>query len=110
MANGPAWLPNYLMTVQPGSVGVLTQETRRALGFCEGNLEPLRLVTSCGTVPWKRAWLVWGASQTISGTEDHAIAMLLEHYPNVKKLDIHDVYHGPQPIDGGIWLLTNGGQ
>lgn len=109
LATGPAWLPNYLMTVQPGSVGVLTQETRRALGFCEGNLEPQRLVTSCGPVPWKRVWLVWGASQTISGTEDHAIAVLLEHYPNVQKLNIHDVFHGPQPVDGGIWLLTNGG-
>jgi hypothetical protein len=109
LATGPAWLNNYLMTVQPGSVGVLTQETRRALGFCEGELEPARLVTSCGPVPWHRVWLVWGASQTISGAEDHAIAVLLEHYPNVQKLDIHDVYHGPQPVDGGIWLLTNGG-
>lgn len=110
LATGPAWLPNYLMTVQPGSVGVLTPETRQALGFCEGNLEPLRLVTSCGAFPWKRAWLVWGASQTISGTEDRAIAMLLKNFPNVKKMDVHDVYHGPQPIDGGMWLLTNGGQ
>lgn len=108
LATGPAWLPNYLMLVQPGSVGVLTQETRRALGFCEGHMGP-ELVTSCGRVPWRRAWLVWGASQTISGTEDHAIAMILEHYPNIKKLDIHDVYHGPMPVDGGIWLLTNGG-
>jgi len=108
LASGPGWLPNYLMNVQPGSVGVLTQETRRALGFCEGWLEPARLVTSCGLVPWHRVWLVWGASQTISGTEDQAIAVLLEHYPNVKKLDIHDVYHGAQPVDGGIWLLTGG--
>lgn len=106
LASGPAWLPNYLMMVQPGSVGVLTQETRRALGFCEGHMGP-ELVTSCGNVPWKRAWLVWGASQTISGTEDAAIADILKHYPNVKKLDIHDVYHGVMPVDGGIWLLTN---
>lgn len=109
LATGPAWLPNYLMMVQPGSVGVLTQETRRALGFCEGHLAPY-LVTSCGYVAWRRAWLVWGASQTISGTEDHAIADILEHYHNVKMLDIHDVYHGPMPVDGGIWLLTNGGK
>jgi hypothetical protein len=110
LATGPTWLPNYLMMVQPGSVGVLTQETRRALGFCEGNIEPGRLVTSCGNVPWRRVWLVWGASQTISGTEDAAIAAILAHYPNVKKLDIHDVYTGPDPVDGGIWLLTNGEQ
>ena len=85
-----------------------TQQTRRALGFCEGELTPGQLITSCGTVPWKRVWLVWGASQTISGAEDHAIAMIRERYPNVKKLDIHDVYHGVQPVDGGIWLLTGG--
>ncbi len=110
LASGPAYLPNYLMTVQPGSVGVLTLQTRQALGFCEGNLEPGQLVTSCGPVPWQRAWLVWGASQTISGTEDQAIAALLARYPNVKELDVHDVYQGPVPVDGGIWLLTNGGQ
>lgn len=97
------------MLVQPGSVGVLTQETRRALGLCEGIIEPGRLVTSCGRVSWRRVWLVWGASQTISGTEDNAIDIILAHYPNVKKLDIHDVYHGVQPVDGGIWLLTTGG-
>jgi len=109
LANGPAWLPNVLMTVQPGSVGVLTPQTRRALGFCEGDLGPV-LITTCGDASWRRAWLVWGASQTISGTEDRAIADLLVRYPNVKELDIHDVYHGPMPVDGGIWLLTNGGQ
>lgn len=107
---GPAWLPNFLMTVQPGSVGVLTPETRRALGFCEGDIEPGQLVTNCGRVSWRRAWLVWGASQTISGTEDAAIAAILARYPHVKMLDIHDVYHGGQPVDGGIWLLTNEGQ
>jgi Dolichyl-phosphate-mannose-protein mannosyltransferase len=113
-ATGPAWLPNYLMTVQPGSVGVLTPQTRAALGFCEGDLEPVLRVNCGGGHPlartWRRAWLVWGASQTISGTEDQAIAALLVHYPNVKELDIHDVYHGPMPVDGGIWLLTNGVQ
>jgi hypothetical protein len=108
LASGPAWLPNYLMTVQPGSVGVLTPETRRGLGFCEGSIQPGELVTSCGSVSWRRVWLVWGASQTISGAEDAAVAAILARYPNVKKLDIHDTYHGPWPVDGGIWLLTNG--
>jgi len=111
LANGPSWLPNYLMTVQPGSVGVLTLQTRQALGFCEGDLGQF-LKVDCGnlilTTNWTRAWLVWGASQTISGTEDQAIAALLARYPNEKKLDIHDVYHGTQPVDGGIWLLTKG--
>jgi hypothetical protein len=108
LASGPAWLPNYLMLVQPGSVGVLTQQTRRALGFCEGVIRPGFLITSCGRSNWTRAWLVWGASQSISGTEDAAIADILHHYANTKKLDIHDVYHGPMPVEGGIWLLTNG--
>jgi len=111
LATGPAWLPNYLMTVQPGSVGVLTYQTRQALGFCEGDLEPM-LKVDCGnlilTRTWERAWLVWGASQTISGTEDQAIAAILARYPNTKKLDVHDVYHGVMPVDGGIWLLTKG--
>lgn len=106
LAAGPAELDNYLMTVQPGSVGVLTPQTRRALGLCEGALEPGAVVTTCGRASWRRAWLVWGASQTISGVEDTAIAELLARYPHIKVLDIHDAYHGPQPVEGGIWLLT----
>jgi hypothetical protein len=105
-AMGPAGLDNYLMPVQPGSVGVLTPQTRTAMGFCEGPLLPT-LATNCGLKPWRRAWLVWGASQTISGVEDAAIAALLVRYPNEKLLDIHDVYKGPLPLDGGLWLLTN---
>jgi uncharacterized membrane protein len=105
-ASGPASLENYLMTVQPGSVGVLTPQTRRALGICEGDLTPAGLVTTCGPRPWGRVWLVWGASQTISGAEDAAIARLLAAYPHEKTLDIRDVYHGVQPVEGGIWLLT----
>jgi hypothetical protein len=107
MAAGPAWVGNYLMPVQPGSVGTLTPETRAAMGFCEGPLTPNTLQTNCGLTPWRRAWLVWGATQTISGVEDAAVAALLAQYPNEKVLDIHDVYHGPLPLDGGLWLLTN---
>lgn len=106
LAMGPAGLDNYLMPVQPGSVGVLTPETRSAMGFCEGALLPT-LETNCGLRPWRRAWLVWGATQTISGVEDAAIAALLAQYPNEQLLDIHDVYRGPLPLDGGLWLLTN---
>ncbi len=106
LASGPE-LPNFLMPVQPGSVGVLTPQTRRAMGFCEGPLAPGVVVTNCGAVPWRRAWLVWGASQTISGVEDQAVAAILAAYPNVKILDIRDVYSGPLPLDGGLWLLTN---
>ncbi len=107
VAAGPAWLPNYLMTVQPGSVGELTPQTRRALAMCEGWLEP-ELMTTCGGAPatWRRAWLVWGAAQTISGAEDAAIASLLARYPNTRLLDIREVYKGVMPVDGGIWLLT----
>ncbi len=105
-ATGPSWLPNYLMPVQPGSVGVLTEQTRRGLGFCEGPLER-SLPTTCGPSVWKRAWLVWGASQTISGVEDTAVAALLKKFPNTKLMDIHDLYFGPMPVDGGIWLLVN---
>ncbi len=104
-AAGPAWLPNYLMTVQPGSVGELTPQTRRALAMCEGDLEPT-LVTTCGAAAWRRVWLVWGAAQTISGAEDAAIAALLARYPNKQVLDIGEVYKGIMPVDGGIWLLT----
>lgn len=116
LVSGPAGMPNYLMPVQPGSVGVLTPQTRAALGFCEGLLTPHVIAADCGGdsgyqsytyQTWKRAWLVWGASQTISGVEDAAVAALLARYPHVQVLDIDDVYHGPMPVDGGIWLLTN---
>jgi len=110
LATAPAWMPNYLMPVQPGSVGVLTPGTIHALGFCVTTLGEGQLVADCGAdgpraVPWRRAWLVWGASQTISGVEDAAVAELLDRFDHVKVLDIHDVYHGPMPVDGGIWLL-----
>lgn len=102
--------PNYLMPVQPGSLGVLTAQTRAALHFCEAPLEPGFIRADCGgrpvAQPWARVWLVWGASQTISGAEDEAIAALLAAYPSQKVLDIHDVYRGPMPVDGGIWLLS----
>lgn len=107
-ASGLATIENYLMTVQPGSVGVLTPQTRAALGICEGDLSGGQLLTNCGARPWGRAWLVWGASQTISGAEDAAIARLLAAYPHEKVLDIRDVYHGVQPVEGGIWILHNG--
>lgn len=110
LLTAPEWMPNYLMPVQPGSVGVLTPQTRAALGYCEGALAPAVFRVDCGgrvEYPrWKRAWLVWGASQTISGVEDAAVAALLERYPHVQVLDIDDVYHGPMPVDGGIWLLS----
>lgn len=111
MATAPDWMPQYLMPVQPGSVGVLTPETRRALGMCEGPLGNGQIIADCGRAgprgqAWKRVWLVWGASQTISGVEDAAIAALLAAYPHKKVLDIRDVYHGPMPVDGGVWLLT----
>lgn len=105
-ATGPRWLPNYLMPVQPGSVGVLTEQTRRGLGFCEGPLGR-SLPSTCGPSIWRRAWLIWGASQTISGVEDTAIAALLAKFPNQKLMDIHELYLGPMPVDGGIWLLQN---
>lgn len=107
LSMGPKDLGNFLMPVVPGSVGQLTLQTRTALGFCEGPLTPHTLQTTCGMTPWKRAWLVWGASQTISGVEDAAVAQLLAEYPHEKLLDIHDVYKGPLPLDGGLWLLTN---
>lgn len=107
LSMGPKEFGNYLMPVQPGSVGTLTLQTRAALGFCEGPLQPHTLQTNCGLVPWRRAWFVWGASQTISGVEDAAVYRLLDQYPNEKLLDIRDVYHGPLPLDGGLWLLTN---
>jgi hypothetical protein len=107
LAMGPAAWQNFLMPVQPGSVGVLTPQTRTAMGFCEGPLTPGELVTNCGRTPWRRAWLVWGATQTISGVEDAAVARLLSEFPNQKLLDIHAVYRGPLPLDGGLWLLTN---
>lgn len=110
MATAPEGMPNYLMPVQPGSVGVLTLETRQALGMCEGPLGLGQIIADCGTrgpraQTWKRAWLIWGASQTISGVEDAAIAELLATYRSEKVLDIRDVYEGPMPVDGGIWLL-----
>jgi hypothetical protein len=113
-ATAPDWMPNYLMPVQPGSVGVLTPETRQALGFCEGPLGKGEIIADCGAAgqrgqDWRRVWLVWGASQTISGVEDGAIAELLSRYPHERVLDIHEVYSGPMPVEGGIWLLTNGG-
>lgn len=110
LITAPDYMPNYLMPVQPGSVGVLTAQTRAALAFCEGPLTPDYIRVECGGRlefhQWKRAWLVWGASQTISGVEDAAVAALLAAYPNVQVLDIADVYRGPMPVDGGIWLLT----
>ncbi len=110
LLTAPAWMPNYLMPVQPGSVGVLTPQTRAALGMCEGPLTPAVIWANCGervqVGQWKRAWLVWGASQTISGVEDAAVYALLAEYPSVQILDIDEVYHGPMPVDGGIWLLT----
>jgi hypothetical protein len=111
MATAPAWMPQYLMPVQPGSVGVLTPETRQALGMCEGPLGHGQIIADCGRdgprgQEWQRVWLVWGASQTISGVEDAVIAELLAAYPHEKVLDIREVYHGPMPVDGGVWLLT----
>jgi hypothetical protein len=111
MATAPEWMPNYLLPVQPGSVGVLTRETRQALGYCEGPLGQGQIIADCGVAgargqEWRRVWLVWGASQTITGAEDEVIGELLARFHSERVLDIHDVYTGPMPVEGGVWLLT----
>jgi uncharacterized membrane protein len=96
-ASGYPDLPQYLLPVQPGSVGTLTPQTRRALGLREA---------APTAVSWQRAWLVWGAVPTIAGAEDAAIAAILAQYPHEQIINLDDIFTGDNAtIDGGVWLL-----
>lgn len=96
-ASGYPDLPQYLMPVQPGSVGTLTPQTLNALGVVEAPLSELQ---------WRRVWLVWGAVPTIAEAEDAAIAYLLDQYPNGQVIDLDLLFTGDNAtVDGGVWLI-----
>lgn len=98
-ASGYPDLPQYLMPTQPGSVGTLSSLTRRELGLREASLEH---------IPWRRAWLVWGAVPTIARAEDDAIAELLAMYEHEQVFDLDEMFTGDEKtVDGGVWLLQS---
>lgn len=87
--------PQYLYPPQPGTLGSLSQQTLDALQVPIADLDQ---------VPWRRAWIVWGAGPTVTVLEDQAVASLLERYP------YQTIYRLPPSLTqtGGVWLITRG--